>query len=267
MNLDLLVREIKQKNTFLCVGLDTDLAKMPSFLQGDIQNIIEFNKQIIQATLPHCVAFKVNTAFYESLGWQGWKILEETFQLIPDTHFKIADAKRADIGNTSEQYAKAFFERMNVDAVTVSPYMGLDCLEPFFKYSNKMTIVLGLTSNSGSQDFEMLQTNKGYLFEEVINKIASKYSHEKAMFVVGATQSLQIDEIRKIIPKHFLLVPGIGAQGGSLKDTILKGKNDIGGLLINSSRSIIYASSGIDYAEAAGVEAEKTTKEMQYWFI
>lgn len=263
MNHSELVSKINTQKNCLCVGLDTDIEKLPLHLRGNIESIIVFNKQIIDATLPYCVAYKINTAFYESLGWRGWQVLEETFKYIPNTHLKIADAKRADIGNTSQQYAKAFFDVMQADAVTVSPYMGLDCLEPFFAYKNKFTIVLGLTSNEGSNDFENLNTDNGKLYKEVIQKTAAKYGAEQAMFVVGATKAIQMKEIRQLIPNHFLLVPGVGAQGGSLAETIANGRNADTGLLINASRSIIYAGSGEDFAIKAAEEAENVAAEMK----
>lgn len=263
MNYSELVSTIKSQKNCLCVGLDTDMDKMPLHLKGNIENIIAFNKQIIDATLAHCVAYKINTAFYESIGWRGWKILEETFSYIPSTHLKIADAKRADIGNTSQQYAKAFFEVMQADAVTVSPYMGLDCLEPFFAYQDKFTIVLGLTSNAGSHDFENLDTPSGKLYEAVIKKVSDQYSEQQAMFVVGATKAEQMKALRALVPNHFFLVPGVGAQGGSLSETILNGGNEACGVLINASRSIIYASSGLDFAHKAEQEAAQLASEMK----
>jgi orotidine-5'-phosphate decarboxylase len=204
----------------------------------------------------------VNTAFYESRGAKGWEELEATFQMIPKTHLAIADAKRADIGNTSEQYARAFFERLNADAVTVSPYMGLDCLEPFFSYDQKFTIVLALTSNPGSIDFEQGDFGGMKLYEAVIKRVAEKYDANRAMFVVGATKAETLGDIRKLVPEHFILVPGVGSQGGSLAAVAQYGMNQQVGLLVNNSRQIIYASAGEDYVEAAVAVAKQQADEM-----
>ena len=258
---------IAQKKSMLCVGLDSDLTLIPTHLRERPNGIVEFNKQIIDATLDHCVAYKVNTAFYEALGARGWDALEETCEYIPDSHFKIADAKRADIGNTSAQYARAFFERMQFDAVTVSPYMGEDSLRPFLDYPNKWTIVLGLTSNSGANDFELQVMADGKrLFERVLDTVSTWGSPDNLMFVTGATRPEQLSEIRKIVPAHFLLVPGVGAQGGDLEAVLKHGANKTGGLLINASRSIIYAGSEEDFAEKAAAEAQHLSNAMRPFF-
>ncbi len=264
MNRTELVEQIRLKQSFLCVGLDTDLEKIPAHLQSRPNGIVEFNKQIIDATKDHCVSYKINTAFYEALGARGWDALEETCDYIPDTHLKIADAKRADIGNTSNYYAKAFFERMKFDAVTVAPYMGEDSIAPFLSYKNKWTIVLGLTSNKGAFDFEMLKLSNGrHLYEQVLETISSWGSSEQLMFVVGATQASELENIRKIIPDHFLLVPGVGAQGGSLEEVAQYGMNKDCGLLINASRAIIYAGNGPDFTDKAAEVARSYQEEMK----
>ena len=258
MNRARLKETILEKKSFLCVGLDTDKDLMPRQIRGDENEILNFNKTIIDATKDYCVAYKINTAFYEAMGGKGWQIMEETLKHIPDTHFKIADAKRADIGNTSAQYAKAFFETLPFDAVTVSPYMGEDSLAPFLSYPNKWTIVLGLTSNKGASDFEMLAVGNGQkLYQRVISKVAEWGTPNNLMFVVGATQYDQIDEIRQIVPDHFLLVPGVGFQGGSLQSVSELAMNDDVGLLINVSRNIIYAGGGEKYpAESKAIALE-----------
>ena len=262
MNFQEITKAIQTKKNYLCVGLDTDITKLPSHLQNNPDGVINFNKAIIEATKDYCVSYKINTAFYEARGSKGWEELEETFRLIPNSHFKIADAKRADIGNTSEQYARAFFETLKADAVTVSPYMGLDCLEPFFAYDNKFTIVLALTSNPGSIDFEQGDFGGKKLYESVIYKTAEKADKYKAMFVVGATKAETLGDIRKIIPEHYILVPGVGSQGGSLSAVSQFGMTDNIGLLVHNSRQIIYASQGEDFAEAAAKQAKLHAQEM-----
>jgi orotidine-5'-phosphate decarboxylase len=257
-----LLSQIRQKNSFLCVGLDSDLDKIPKHLLKYDDPVYEFNRQIVEATKAHCVSYKINTAFYECRGAKGWATLEKTAALITNTHFNIADAKRADIGNTSAQYAKAFFEQMNFDAVTVSPYMGLDCLQPFLDYKDKWTIILALTSNPGSQDFEQGDFGGAPLYESVLKKCAAHADAEKAMFVVGATKAETLKHIRTLVPNHFLLVPGVGAQGGSLEEVVHFGVTSEIGLLVNSSRSIIYASAGEDFAEAAAREAQALQLQM-----
>lgn len=261
MNRQELISQIKQKQSYLCVGLDTDVEKMPAHLKGDV---LAFNKAIIEATKDYCVSYKVNTAFYEAQGALGWQNLIETFKMIPSTHLIIADAKRGDIGNTSNQYAKAFFEKMNVDALTVAPYMGKDSLQSFLDYENKWTIVLGLTSNKGAEDFELLPLENGKkLYEEVIGKISGWGTADNLMFVTGATQASHLKDLRKIIPNHFLLIPGVGKQGGDLKAISEVGMNDDIGILVNSSRAIIYADTGTDFANSAAQAAKKVSEEMK----
>ena len=217
MNRRQLIDQIKEKRSYLCVGLDTDFNKIPKHLQSGPDAVFQFNKAIIDATKDHCVAYKINTAFYEAFGFKGWEAMEKTVNYIPSTHFKIADAKRGDIGNTSSQYAKAFFETLQFDAVTVAPYMGEDSIRPFLEYKNKWAIVLGLTSNAGAKDFELQKTGEEYLYEKVLRTVARWGTPDNLMFVAGATQVTELKNIRKILPDHFLLVPGIGAQGGSLR--------------------------------------------------
>ncbi len=263
MNTKGLIQEIKTKKSYLCVGLDTDLTKIPAHLQGSPNAVLDFNKAIIDATAAHCVSYKINTAFYEAMGIKGWQAMEETLAYIPKTHFTIADAKRGDIGNTSSQYARAFFETLNFDAITVAPYMGEDSVRPFLEYENKVTIVLGLTSNKGAADFEMqkLASNR-FLYEEVLHRIASWGTADNLMFVTGATQASEFRNIRKIVPNNFLLVPGVGAQGGSLKDVSQFGLNKDCGLLVNASRAIIYASENEDFATEATAIAQQYQFEM-----
>jgi orotidine-5'-phosphate decarboxylase len=276
-----LVEQIQQKKSYLCVGLDTDITKIPKHLQSHPDAIFEFNKAIIDATKDLCVSYKINTAFYEALGLKGWEAMEKTVNYIPTEHFKIADAKRGDIGNTSSQYAKAFFETLNFDAITVAPYMGEDSIRPFLEYENKWTIVLGLTSNAGSKDFEQLRlvsedTNHGeavredtnyggggeFLYEQVLKKVSNWGNKDNLMFVVGATKASDLEDIRKIIPDNFLLVPGVGFQGGSLKDVSKYGMNEDCGLLVNASRAIIFASEKEDFAAEARVIAQQYQREM-----
>lgn len=255
-----LVEQIKLKRSFLCVGLDTDMEKIPSFLLDFEDPIFEFNKRIIDATKDFCVAYKPNLAFYECLGPKGWESLKKTLDYIPKNIFTIADAKRGDIGNTSTYYAKTFFEYLDCDSVTIAPYMGEDSVKPFLQFPGKWAIVLALTSNAGALDFQMISDEKGKrLFEKVLERTAKWGSPENTMFVVGATRAEGIGEVRKLVPNHFFLVPGVGAQGGSLEDVTRYGWNDDCGLLVNSSRGIIYASNDRDFAEAAGQKA----KEMQ----
>lgn len=257
-----LVQQIFEKRSYLCVGLDTDVTKIPAHLQHVPDAIFRFNKAIIDATKDHCVAYKINTAFYEALGLNGWEAMEQTVQYIPDTHFKIADAKRGDIGNTSAQYAKAFFETMPFDAVTVAPYMGADSIKPFLEFENKWTIVLGLTSNKGAADFELQKMGSDYLYQHVLKTVAGWGTPQNLMFVVGATQADAFAEIRRLTPNHFYLVPGVGAQGGSLKDISNKALIKDCGLLVNASRAIIYASEGADFAEEAAAIAQQYQVEM-----
>lgn len=272
MTREQLVHQIHQKQSYLCVGLDTDITKIPAHLQSHPNAIVEFNKAIIDATKDFCVSYKINTAFYEAMGVKGWQALEETVNSIPSTHFKIADAKRGDIGNTSSQYAKAFFETMNFDAITVAPYMGEDSVRPFLEYEGKWAIVLGLTSNKGANDFELKQLlsengeahlRSEYLYERVLRTVSQWGNPTNLMFVVGATQAEEFVNIREIIPDHFLLVPGVGAQGGSLKDISQKAMNKDCGLLVNASRAIIYASEKEDFAVEARAIAEQYQFEMK----
>ena len=262
MTLQFLIEQIKQKKSYLCVGLDTSIEKIPEHLQSNPDVVFEFNKQIIDATKDLCVAYKINTAFYESNGIKGWEAMEKTVNYIPSTHFKIADAKRGDIGNTSYQYAKAFFDVLNFDAITVAPYMGFDSVQPFLEYDNKFTIVLGLTSNKGSEDFQQLKTGDNYLYETVLKKVSGWGTKENLMFVVGATKASELGSIRKIIPGNFLLIPGVGAQGGSLAEVSQYGMNNDCGLLINASRAIIYAGTGENFAEEARIAAQQYQTEM-----
>jgi orotidine-5'-phosphate decarboxylase len=249
-----LIELIRKKQSYLCVGLDTDINKIPKHLLSLPDPVFEFNKQIIDATKEHCVSYKINTAFYEARGLKGWEAMQKTVDYIPSSHFKIADAKRGDIGNTSTQYAKAFFETLNFDAITVAPYMGEDSVKPFLQYEGKWAIVLGLTSNEGSKDFEMQNTGDEYLYEKVLKTVSRWGTTENLMFVVGATQANEVEQIRKLTPDHFYLVPGVGSQGGSLKDISEKAMNNDCGLLVNASRAIIYASGADDFADkAAGI--------------
>ena len=263
MTRKILVEQIQKKQTYLCVGLDSDIEKIPAHLLGLDDPQFEFNKRIIDATLDHCVAYKLNTAFYESLGVKGWLSLQKTINYIPKTHFTIADAKRGDIGNTSSQYAKAFFETFDFDAVTVAPYMGADSVKPFLQYKNKWTILLGLTSNEGSEDFEMLRTGDSYLYEEVLRKSSTWGNADNLMYVIGATKYEMVKDIRDRYPDHFFLVPGVGAQGGSLSEISSNGLTKDGGLLVNASRAIIFASSQQGFAEAAMEAAAQYHDEMR----
>jgi orotidine-5'-phosphate decarboxylase len=266
MTLEELYCQIKLKKSFLCVGLDVDMNKIPKHLLALEDPIFEFNKAIIDATHDLVVSYKPNTAFYEAYGINGWLSLQKTIQYINDNYpeiFTIADAKRGDIGNTSSMYAKAFFEDMNFDSVTVSPYMGKDSIEPFLAFENKYTIMLALTSNEGAFDFQTLNTNGIELYKQVLEKSKNWKNSENLMYVVGATKANYFDEIRKIVPDNFLLIPGVGAQGGSLSEVCKYGINSKVGLLINSSRAIIYASNGIDFAEKAREEALKIHQEME----
>ena len=264
MNRKELVNQIKEKKSFLCIGLDTDIKKIPKHLLTFEDPVFEFNKRIIDETKDLCVAFKLNIAFYESQGINGWKSLMKTIDYIPKDIFTIADAKRGDIGNTSSMYAKTFFESMDFSSITVSPYMGSDSVEPFLKFKNKWVILLALTSNLGSQDFQKISDSNGVnLYENVIRKSAKWAGDDRMMYVVGATQSKLIKEVRKIVPNHFLLVPGIGAQGGNLSEVIENGLNSDYGLLINSSRSIIYSDSSLDFASSARNAAMQIKLEME----
>jgi len=260
-----LIQQIQLKKSYLCVGLDTDSEKIPKHLQSHPDAIFEFNKQIIDATKDLCVAYKINTAFYEVLGSKGWDIMERTVNYIPDEHFTIADAKRGDIGNTSTQYARAFFETLNFDSITVAPYMGEDSVRPFLEFDNKWAIVLGLTSNSGSKDFEQQKTGDHFLYETVLKTVSTWGTDGNLMFVIGATKASLLAEIRAIIPNHFLLVPGVGFQGGSLKEVSKYGLNKDGGLLVNASRAIIYASEKEDFTTEARAIALQYQQEMKIY--
>lgn len=259
-----LFKNILQKNSFLCIGLDTDKDKIPAFLLEYEDPIFEFNKRIIDATKDLCVAYKPNIAFYEAEGIDGWKSLQKTIDYIPDDILVIADAKRGDIGNTSERYAKAFFDKMNCGAITVAPYMGVDSVTPFYNYPNKWIIILGLTSNVGSQDFQLVQDeHKQEVYKTVLQKASLWGTPDDTMFVIGATHPEKFKEIREILPKHFFLVPGVGAQGGSLKEVSKYGMNEEIGLLVNVSRSILYASSDESFDIEARVKAMALQKEME----
>lgn len=259
-----LVEQIRSKQSFLCVGLDTDISKIPDHLLQEEDPVFAFNKAIIDATSAYCVAYKPNIAFYECLGPKGWESLRKTIEYIPDNCFVIADAKRGDIGNTSSYYAKTFFEYLDCDAVTVAPYMGEDSVTPFHEYAGKWVILLALTSNKGALDFQFMTDNNGEeLYKKVLRKSAKWGDASNMMYVVGATRAEGIGEVRKLVPDHFFLVPGVGAQGGSLEDVAHFGWNKDCGLLVNASRSILYASSGTDFAEKAGAEAQALQQQMQ----
>ena len=266
MTTNQLIQQIKQKKSFLCIGLDVDLDKIPQHLLQQEDPIFEFNKSIIDATHDLCVSYKPNTAFYEAYGVKGWQSLQKTINYINENHpeiFTIADAKRGDIGNTSTKYAKAFFEDLNFDSVTVAPYMGKDSVEPFLAFENKHTILLALTSNQGAFDFQTKSSDGKELYKTVIKTSKTWKNAENLMYVVGATKAEYFAEIRKIIPNNFLLVPGVGAQGGSLSEVCKYGLNKNIGLLINSSRGIIYASNELDFVEKARSEAQKMQLEME----
>jgi orotidine-5'-phosphate decarboxylase len=261
-----LIEQIKIKKSFLTVGLDVDLSKIPKHLFDLEDPIFEFNKAIIDATHDLCVSYKPNTAFYEAYGIKGWMSLQKTINYINENYpdvFTIADAKRGDIGNTSSMYAKAFFEDLNFDSVTVAPYMGKDSVEPFLAFENKHTIMLALTSNEGAFDFQTLKVDGKEMYKQVLETSKTWKNAENLMYVVGATKAEYFTEIRKIVPDSFLLVPGVGAQGGSLSEVCKYGMNDTIGLLINSSRGILYASNGTDFAEKARTEALKMQQEME----
>ena len=266
MNRTELIHQIKIKKSFLCVGLDTDINKIPAHLKSQPDAVVQFNKAIINATKDYCICYKINTAFYEVLGVKGWQALEETLAYIPSTHFKIADAKRGDVGNTSAQYAKTFFETYSFDAVTVAPYMGEDSIRPFLDYKDKFTIVLGLTSNKGAHDFELQKmSDDKFLYEKIISTVINWGTPDNLMFVVGATVAKELINIRKIIPEHFLLIPGVGEQGGSLKEVSEYGMTDDCGLIVNVSRAIIYKSVKEDFAEAAAKATEAYQTEMRLY--
>jgi orotidine-5'-phosphate decarboxylase len=264
MNRKELFDQIQKKKSFLCVGLDTDLGKIPGHLLKEKDPVFEFNKQIIDATAALTVAYKPNLAFYEALGPKGWESLQKTLDYIPDDIFTIADAKRGDIGNTSSLYARAFFETMDFDSLTVAPYMGKDSVKPFLEFEGKWVILLALTSNEGSSDFQMTISEEGKpLFQDVLEKSSLWGTPDNLMYVVGATRGEKIAAVRKIVPENFFLVPGVGAQGGSLEEVAKYGMNDHCGLLVNSSRGIIYAAKGQEFAVAAKKEASKLQEEME----
>lgn len=265
MNREKLIELIKSRGTFLCVGLDPDFDKIPLHLHEYEDPIFEFNAAIIDATREHCVAYKPNLAFYESMGLSGWQSLQKTIEYIGDSHFTIADAKRGDIGNTATKYAKAFFKNMDFDAVTVAPYMGSDSVIPFLEFEDKWVVLLALTSNPGADDFQLKAMDGGTekLYQKVIRTSSAWGSADNMMYVIGATRPEYIKEIRAQVPDHFFLVPGVGAQGGSLEDVAENGLNRDIGLLVNASRSIIYAGKKEDFAEAAGNEAKRISDEMK----
>ena len=261
MNREELIAQIKAKKSMLCVGLDTDMNKLPEGVERSMKGMVEFNRAIIQATHKFAVAYKINTAFYEQYGSEGWQCMEDTLNLIPKDCFTIADAKRGDIGNTSSMYARAFFKRLNFDSITVAPYMGEDSLSPFFAFEDKWVICLGLTSNAGSKDFQILEADGQKIYQHVMHKVSQWGNPGNLMFVTGATKASDLKQLRESFPQHFFLVPGVGAQGGTVHDVCLAAMSDFGGLLINASRSILYASSGADYIEKA--EAEAKSLQMQ----
>ena len=262
-----LFENIKAKKSFLCVGLDTDIKKIPQHLLKEEDPIFSFNKAIIDATAPYCIAYKPNLAFYESMGVKGWISFEKTIKYLNENypnHFIIADAKRGDIGNTSAMYARTFFEEMNIDSVTVAPYMCEDSVSPFLTYPNKWVILLALTSNKGSHDFQLTADSNGErLFKKVLRQSQNWGNDENMMYVVGATQGKMFEDIRKVAPNHFLLVPGIGAQGGSLEEVCKYGMNSTCGLIVNSSRAIIYADSTENFAKVAAEKAKEVQQQME----
>ncbi|MBQ2187192.1 MAG: orotidine-5'-phosphate decarboxylase [Bacteroidales bacterium] len=266
MNKQQIINQIKAKKSFLCVGLDTDIKKIPQHLLNEEDPVFAFNKSIIDATAEYAVAYKPNTAFYEVYGAKGWASLEKTINYIKEKHpeiFVIADAKRGDIGNTSANYARAFFETLKADALTVAPYMGVDSVEPFLGFEDKWVVLLALTSNKGSKDFQYLNAEGKELYKNVLMKSQEWADDNKMMYVVGATHPEELGEIRKMLPNHFFLVPGVGAQGGDLQAVARYGLNGQIGLLVNSSRGIIYASNGEDFAEKAAGEAKKLQQQME----
>ena len=258
-----LIEQIRLKKSFLCVGLDTNIDKIPSFLLEFEDPIFEFNKRIIDATSDLCIAYKPNIAFYESAGPKGWESLKKTIEYIPDNIFTIADAKRGDIGNTSKMYAEAFFNTYNFDSITLSPYMGEDSIAPFLSFRNKWSIILALTSNQGAFDFQKINTeSNNFLFQNVLQKVSGWGSIENTMFVVGATKANDLKKIRAIVPDHFLLIPGVGAQGGDLNEVVKNGIIDDIGLIVNSSRGIIYAGKGEDFDKKSRAAAKEIQQQM-----
>ena len=260
-------KQIIRKKSFLCVGLDSEFEKIPVFLKNHSDPVYEFNKAIVDATAPYAISYKPNLAFYESRGLSGWESLEKTVYYIKEKYpeiFVIADAKRGDIGNTSKMYAQAFFEKLPFDAITVAPYMGEDSVSPFLSYPGKFVILLALTSNKGANDFQFIENNEGAkLFERVLTSSQKWAGSDQMMYVVGATQATMLTDVRKLVPDHFLLVPGVGAQGGSLSEVAKYGMNNQCGLIVNSSRAIIFADNTEKFAERAGEEAKKVQEEMK----
>ena len=262
-----LLEQIKRKKSFLCVGLDVDQDRIPSDLKDESDAIFTFHKKIIEATAPYCVAYKPNIAFFEAYGLEGWKSLEKVMDFLNQHYpeiFTIADAKRADIGNTSKRYAKAYFEQLEFDSVTIAPYMGKDSVEPFLEYKGKYAILLALTSNEGASDFQLLNAEGKPLYEQVIERSKKWQNADRLMYVVGATKAKALKKIRTLIPDSFLLIPGVGAQGGSLEEVAVNGLNDTCGLLVNSSRGILYASSGSDFDQVAGNVAKELQEQMAF---
>jgi len=262
MNRNELIALIRQKKSMLCVGLDTDPQKIPGHLATEKEAVFTFNKAIIDATHTAAVAYKVNIAFYEAMGPRGWDILQQTLEYIPQDVFTIADAKRGDIGNTADQYAKTFFETYPFHSVTVAPYMGRDSVQPFLNYKDKWAIVLGLTSNEGSKDFQLQPCGDELLYEKVLKTVSGWGSPDNLMFVIGATRGEQLEHVRKLLPEHFFLIPGVGAQGGDVATVCKAAANKDGGILINVSRGIIYAGNGPDFGQAAGKAAKMYQQEM-----
>lgn len=262
-----LIQQIRDKKSYLCVGLDSDITKIPSHLMQEPDPVFAFNKAIIDATHDVCVSYKINTAFYESRGLAGWESMQKTLNYIPANLFTIADAKRGDIGNTSTQYAKAFFDALHFDSITVAPYMGKDSIQPFLDVPNKWTIVLGLTSNEGAFDFQYFTQNNNPLYQHVMQTVAQWGTPQNTMFVVGATKIEQLAEIRELLPEHFFLIPGVGAQGGSLEEVSRRAMNKDIGILVNASRQIIFASSGTDFAEKAREQALLLQQAMEPFIV
>lgn len=262
MNRAQLVSEIKRKKSVLCVGLDTDLKKVPAHLFAEEDPVFAFNKAIIDATKDYTVAYKINTAFYEAQGLKGWESMQKTLEYIPKNIFSIADAKRGDIGNTAEQYAHTFFKTYPFDSVTVAPYMGKDSVQPFMQFDGHWAIVLGLTSNAGSADFQLQPSGDELMYERVLKTVASWGTPENLMFVIGATRKEQLQHIRQMLPDHFFLIPGVGAQGGDVPTVCENALNKDGGILINVSRAVIFASSGEDFAVKAGEAAKDYQQQM-----
>lgn len=266
MNRTTLISTIKNKKNFLCVGIDPDMDKMPQGIERNVDGVKLFCQKIIESTLPYCVSYKFNLAFFECFGWEGMKIFKELVELIPNTHFIIADAKRGDIGNTSKKYAEAFYTHFKCDAITVNPYMGEDSVRPFLGFENKWAIVLGLTSNNGSKDIELMESGDFFVYQNAMKKCAQWGSAEEMMFVIGATQETEMKKIRTTYPHYFFLVPGVGAQGGSLDQVCASLLTEDIGILVNSSREILYASENIDFDIAAGNKAKEMDLNMKNYF-